>query len=40
MANPGWHLTGFDFHALAQAFMHFGEERCEVFSRKFLTSAG
>ena len=33
------HLTGFDLEALAQAFMHFGEERYEAFNRKMPSSS-
>jgi DNA-binding MarR family transcriptional regulator len=32
------HLAGFDLDALADAFMHFGDERYEVFTRKVPTS--
>jgi DNA-binding MarR family transcriptional regulator len=33
------HLAGFDLDALAEAFMHFGDERYEVFHRKVPSSA-
>jgi len=31
------HLAGFDLDALAEAFMHFGDERYEVFRRRVPT---
>jgi len=32
------HLNGFDLNALAQAFMHFGEERYEVFNPRVAST--